>query len=311
MDVSIVLQPIVLIAFMIIIGGLLTRTYTFNNDTRALLISLIVNVAMPSIILSSIFNVDIDDDKIKMIGMVFILSLAISLIGIGLGWLITGFFSKDVQKKKEIAVLSGLGNTGFIGIPLCLILFGPEGALYAAIFDAGTDLTIWTVGVLILQKNNKISLKTLTSLINLPTIAIVFGLTTAFLQYKPPFIFVDLSNQLAALAAPLAMFYIGVLMVSLKKGSVKNTSAIITIPLAVKLILLPFVAILLLLLFSVEGLVFQIVLVQSMMPTLTLAPILFSKYNADEEFGAVTTVIGTILALFTIPGLVYLMDIFI
>lgn len=311
MDVSIVLQPIVLIAFMITIGALLTRTFTFNNDTRALLISLIVNVAMPSIILSSIFNVDIDDDTIKMIGIVFILSIVINLIGIGLGWLLTGVFSKDLQKKKEISVLSGLGNTGFIGIPLCLVLFGPEGALYAAIFDAGIDLTIWTVGVLILQNKGKISFKTLKSMINMPTIAIVFGLTAALFQYKPPYLFIELSNQLAALAAPLAMFYIGVLVMTLKKGSIRNTPIIIVIPIFVKLILLPVVAIPLLLLFSIEGIAFQTMLVQSMMPTLTLASILFSKYDADEEFGAVATVLATILALVTIPSLVYLMSTFI
>ncbi|MFK9094303.1 AEC family transporter [Bacillus salipaludis] len=78
-----------------------------------------------------------------------------------IGWAFALNFYRHSTKKREIALLSGLRNTGFIGIPLCAALIGPEGALFAAIFDAGVDITIWTVGVLIIQQNRRFTFQSL------------------------------------------------------------------------------------------------------------------------------------------------------
>ncbi|WP_342352021.1 AEC family transporter [Neobacillus soli] len=142
-----------------------------------------------------------------------------------------------MNKSKEIALLSGLGNTGFIGIPLCTLLLGPEGAFYAAIFDAGVDITLWTIGIFILQETRLSRTKALKTMINIPNLAIVLGLTITYFQLTPPPIVVDLTDRIAALASPMAMFYIGILLMSLKskKG---NYGKITWIPISVKLIIL-------------------------------------------------------------------------
>lgn len=88
-------------------------------------------------------------------------------------------------------MLSGLVNTGFIGIPLCAAILGPEGAIYAAIFDAGVDLVIRTGGVMILRKSKTFTLSTIIkSLINIPTLAIIFGLFFAYANIRTPEIFI-------------------------------------------------------------------------------------------------------------------------
>lgn len=311
MEISIVFQSIVLIALMIFIGALLSKTFPFNDDTRKMFISLIVNVAMPSIILSSIFKVEMNQDIFKMIIIVFLISILINLTGIGLGSLLVGVFYKDSRKKSEVALLSGLGNTGFIGIPLCAVLLGPEGALFAAIFDAGVDFTIWTVGVFILQKDKKFTLGTLKAMVNIPTAAIVLGLTVAYFNIKAPVLFVQLTDQFATLAAPLAMFYIGVLIMTIQGAKVRQFRFKIWLPTIVKLVFLPLLTGVIIYSMNVEQLIKQTVLIQSMMPTLTLASILFAKYSADEDLGAITIVLSTIVALFTIPMMIYFMDLFI
>ncbi|WP_206677961.1 hypothetical protein, partial [Salmonella enterica] len=79
----------------------------------------------------------------------------------------------------------------------------------AAIFDAGVDFTIWTVGVYIIQDNKKFNWRTLKQMINIPLIAIVVGLLSAAFSIQPPKIIIDVADSLAAFAVPLAMFYIG------------------------------------------------------------------------------------------------------
>lgn len=311
MEFTVVFQSIIIITLMIMIGALLGKTTPLNDDTRRAFIQVIVNVAMPCIILSSIFHVEMDDQMFKMIAIVFGLSIIINLIGIGTGFLFAWLFHRDSNKMREIAILSGLGNTGFIGIPLCAALLGPEGALFAAIFDAGVDVTIWTVGVILLQKNRKFAWQTLKSMVNIPTAAIFVGLITAYFQLKPPGLLIDLTDRLAALAAPLAMFYIGMMIMTLKRGQVRRSVNHIWVPISVKLIILPIASIFMIHFFSLNTVLVQTVLIQSMMPTITLASILFAKYSADEQMGALTTIFSTLLALVTIPLMVYVMSLFI
>lgn len=302
---SVVFQSIFMIAIMIGIGALLSRTFPFNEQTRAVFISVIVNVAMPSIILSSIFKVDIDENTFQKIVLVFGLSIFINLVGIGVGWLFARASKNGRQKSRELAILSGLGNTGFIGIPLCALLLGPEGALYAAIFDAGVDLIIWTVGVVLLQKEETNLFRSLKAMINIPTVAIVVGITAAYYNLKPPVAVMGGIDQFAGLAAPLAMFYIGLLLTTLRPKCVRTHRMRLWVPVSVKLILLPLFMLGLVGFMNLSSLVSQTVLVQSMMPTLTLASILFAKCAADEELGTMATVLSTILSLMSIPLMFY------
>lgn len=101
-----VFQSVLLIALMIAIGALLSRTFSFNDDTRQMLTSLIIYIAMPSIILSSIFNIDVDANRLQNIAIVFMLSIIINLTGIGLGWFFATLSSTHATKRGEIGFLS-------------------------------------------------------------------------------------------------------------------------------------------------------------------------------------------------------------
>ena len=306
MEISVVFQSILNITLLILIGVILSKRFSLHDETRQLFIHLIVNIAMPCIILSSIFKVHLNQEIFKSILIVFCLSILINLLGIGLGWMLSTLLQGNSTKKREIALMSGLGNTGFIGIPLCATLIGPEAALYAAIFDAGVDFTIWTVGVIILQKNKRFALDTFKSMLNLPTASIVIGLFVAYFNLKPPVFLIHLTDQLAGLASPLAMFYVGMLIMTLKRAKLREKRHQLWVPLMVKLILLPLTVAFLIHFSHLDMKIIQTLFVQSMMPTLTLASILFAKYSADEEIGSLTTIISTIISLSTIPLMLFL-----
>ncbi|HLQ83203.1 MAG TPA: AEC family transporter [Pseudogracilibacillus sp.] len=307
MDIAVVYHSIILIALLIILGAITAREYKLNNDTRQMYMTLIIKVAMPSIILSSIFKVDIDSNMFKILAMIFLISILINLLGLILGFIASSIF-KLRTKRIEIVILSAFGNTGFIGIPLCAVLFGAEGALYAAIFDAGVDFTIWTFGVFIIQNNKSFNLQTLKGMINIPLIAIIMGLIVAALKIPIHQMIIDLSDSLAAFAVPLAMFYIGATMNQYKSFSKSISYFELVIPVVVKLILLPVLVVIIVFFTRLDELTSYVLIVQSMMPALTLSSILFAKHSRDENFGAFVTVISTIVSLLTIPALLFLID---
>src|SRR5699024_10129118 len=100
-----------------LIGFFISKTYVFNGDTRNLYISLIINTCMPAIILSSIFKVEINSAMFRNIIIVLMIAIIMSLIGIAIGLVCSHLLHK--KNRVETALLAGLGNTGFIGIPLC------------------------------------------------------------------------------------------------------------------------------------------------------------------------------------------------
>lgn len=308
MEISAVFHSISLIAILIIIGAIAARFFLFNNDSKQLFIILITNVGMPAIILSSIFNVEIDSNKFKTMMLIFLASIIINLVGLTLGFLATHIFKRNSKRKVEVAILSAFGNTGFIGIPLCAVLFGSEGALYAAIFDAGVDFTIWTVGVYFLQKERSFNIKLLKGMINIPLLAIIIGLIIAAIGIEMPVIIIDLADMLAAFAVPLAMFFIGAIVSNFQQSHMNITYFEIVIPIAIKLIVLPIIVILTLINTTLPELIIYILIIQSLMPALTLSSILFAKYSKDDKFGALITIATTVLSLLIIPIMLYFVN---
>ena len=106
MQMDAVIQVVMLIGLFILIGALLGRTFPLNDDTRSLFINLIVNIAIPAIILSSVFNVDITSDHLRLIALVFVMSIVINLLGIGLGYIFVLIFNRNAANRTELALVS-------------------------------------------------------------------------------------------------------------------------------------------------------------------------------------------------------------
>ncbi|GED12177.1 AEC family transporter [Aneurinibacillus migulanus] len=301
MEIGTVVTSILMMAVMIFIGSLLARRIPFTMERRQLLIAIIINVAMPCIILNGVFQTEIDAEFLMLVLLIFLSSIVINCLGVLLGWIAARGMRVAPDKAKEMALLSGLGNTGFIGIPLCAAVFGPKGALLAAIFDAGLDFTIWTLGVMMLQGEKRVSFRLLKELINIPMIAIFVGMIAAVMHIKPPQSVANLTETLASLASPLAMIYIGMLIPSIIKKKQTTSLHQLSMPLIIKLLIFPLATASLLHIFALPMEVAQIIIVQSTMPTLTLASILFARYSKDEEYGAMATVFSTLVSITTIP----------
>ncbi|WNC13410.1 AEC family transporter [Brevibacillus brevis] len=304
MEFQTLTQSILIMAVIIGIGSLIGYRQPLTAESRSLVITIIVNVAMPCIILDGIFQTPIDANTLSQIFSIFIISILLNCLGIAIGWTSARTLPLSAKKRREIAILSALGNTGFIGLPLCAALFGPKGALLAAIFDAGVDVVLWTVAVMMLQDKAAFSLKGLKTLINIPMIAIIVGLGSALIGFAPPEPVKQLFGTLSKLASPLAMMYIGMLLPMFLKGKPQVSLPLLGMPIALKLIVFPLLAALLLSVFSIDKDISSVALIQVAMPTLTLASILFGRYKADEEMGAMTTVFSTLLALLSIPAVV-------
>ncbi|OIK10316.1 AEC family transporter [Bacillus sp. MUM 13] len=306
MDISAVLSAVSMMAIIILFGVIVGITFAVTEESKHLLTIIILNIALPSIILNGIFTIEINDQLLSKMITLFLLSILFNTVGIGLGWMCAIVFGFRSVKSRKLAILAGLGNTGFIGIPVCTSLFGPSGGLLAAIFDAGLDVIVFTLVTVLLNKQGKFSLRSLKALLNLPIFAIVVGLTTAMIGYKPPILVKNLAAALANLAAPLAMLYIGLLISAFFKEKKELPIRFISISLLMKLLVFPLIMLAVLQWIPIANDLKLIALVEVSMPTFMIAAVLFARYGHDEGTAVMATVYSTMLSLLTIPLISYM-----
>ncbi len=295
-----------IMAVISVIGYIIAKTNEITDESKQLLISIMLNVAIPCIILDGAFNTTVENGLLSQLVIIFIFAVIISLLGLILGLFFARMFNYSSSNAKKIAFISGLGNTGFIGIPLCAALFGPKGALLAAAFDTGLGIILFTVAIAIIQKDYKFSLASLKQLINPPTISIVMALLVIIFDIQLPELFVQLNGMLASLATPLGMLYIGILIKVMLEQKGAMSIRQLTLPILFKLIFFPALTIVLISLTNFSLLMKQVIIIQVAMPTMTIAPVLLARYAQDEEIGVKAAVVSTICAIWTVPFIVFL-----
>jgi predicted permease len=295
------IQSVLMMASMLGIGAILTKKVNFNDDTRTLLTSLIVYVAVPCVIIGSFFQLPHEDGLYRHLLLVFTFSIGIYAVTLFFTWWLARLLGISKFQASQMAVISAQGNTGFIGLPLCLILFGSKGVILAAVFDTAVGISLWTMSVMVINHRYSITLQSLKPLINIPLIAFFAGLLLSIVQFEAPESLLQLLIKLGALASPLALIYIGFFLPKILRSRKQTAYKALAIAISIKLFVVPLLTIGILSSLPMDTLTKQVILLMSTMPTGSMVPILFSQLKADEEFGAQATVFSTIASLLTIP----------
>lgn len=270
------------------------------------MIFVIINITLPAIILNGFFQLASDPQLINQMIIIFFFSVIFGLVGMVVAYGLSRGLKVSDRKAREISLLSAFGNTALVGIPLCAALYGARGAVFAAVFDAGMCVVLWTVGIMFLQGHNKISLANIRKALSTPVIAVIIGFTMTLADIQPHFMIQDIVGTVSGAAIPLAMFYIGMLMTTMIKERVVIDYKLTAMPIFFKLLLFPLLGIIFLMIFPMHEYVTQIVLIQMAVPAIITAPIIMALYKRDENLAVLATVGSTLLALVSISIIIYI-----
>ena len=299
---SIDLMGILGIMFAMIILGYIAKPKKESLEDIA---KLLINYGVPALIFSA-FVLEFNADMLLSMSTVLLFAVGTVLIGYGVSFLVIKIMKIDNKMRREFLFASVFGNTGFIGIPVCLAVFGREGALLAAVFDFGITFMIFTLGLFVLLggKGDGI-LGSLKNLINPPIIACIVGLIFALANIPIPSLAMTGINMLTAMTPPLAMLFIGGMLSHVSKGEYQIkplTGLVLT-----KLILIPLVVAACIKLFGVVGVMAGVILLQAATPTMTLAPVLYQSYIGNAKFSTSAVFITVLLSIITIPLIMLLL----
>ncbi|WP_162356983.1 AEC family transporter [Metabacillus mangrovi] len=310
MSIIQILTPVFTMAAMAAAGFVTSRFIEITAETRRFISFTAINFALPAVVVSSIFQLGFNRETWISFAAVYTSSLCFTLFGMLAGYLAGKGFGYGEMEARQLAIVSGCGNTGFVGIPLIALLFGPEAGSYAAVYDAGTMTSVFTVGILLLRPE-KFSFRQLKAILNTPFITLLSAVLLAALGVALPVMLLETADMLSGLAAPLALILIGLLIPTISKADWKRVQngykRFMAAALVIKVLLLPAIACAAVWLLPFPESLGQIVIVQASMPTFTLAAVLFERYiiGGAKQFGIVALICTTAFSLLMLPVTVW------
>lgn len=108
------------------------------------------------------------------------LYVTISLGGVLISAFVAHIFFTEQKERSIVTISVIIGNTGNLGIPLGIALFGDESIIYTSMINVANVFIVYTLGVFYYSRGNSSIKKSLMNIIKLPviwfaTLALIFN----------------------------------------------------------------------------------------------------------------------------------------
>lgn len=299
MDIMVVFQTMLKLFLLLVLGFVLFKCHIFDEYTNKKISALIVNVASPMLIISSIAGVEGSNKSI-----VFLMIGAGILMYIGfiiLGKIINRIFPFPKKDWPVYECMVVFANTGFMGYPVLLDVFGQEAVFYASLIHMAFNFFVYTYAIMCLTKGDDSEFKLNFKQLLTPGIILIFvGIFIYLFDIQLPSVLMDTINSVGSLTAPLSMMMIGS---SLAVYPIKNSftdwrSYVFAF---VRLMIVPFVTMIMCRLLHIDAYYANITIITNAMPVGSMVLMLATQYNANVKIVTRNIVVSTLLSVITIP----------
>lgn len=264
----------------------------------------IINIGFPALVFYNIYNLDFSFD------VMFIVSLGyIAIIfSLGVSFFVGKLLNLDRKSLASFMMLSSFGNTGFLGYPYTVSLYGEDALKYAVIFDQlAMFLPVYLLApILVYYGLGKSGWKfDIHKVIFFPPfIALILGIAAKSIPV--PQMLMDTVQTLGKTVIPLIMFSVGM---NIKVASLWSRLSDILSVLMVKNILTPVFVLLLLLLAGYNlSLPLKVAILEIGMPPMVLASIFIINSHLDRELAVSSVATGIIFSFISVPAVYFLVE---
>ena len=206
------------------------------------------------------------------------------------------WFIVKVLSLEQRTYLSPLifGNTGNLGLPLCIFAFGQAGLGYAVIFLAVTALFSFTYGIYLVAGKGAFG-----QVIRQPMVwATLLGALFLWQDWETPLFLTNTLDLLGQMAVPMMLVTVGVAIARLTSRSLRQAIWLSLLKLAVCFVLGWGVAIL----FGLETIAFGVLVLQMCTPVAVTSYLLAERFEADADAVAGMVMVSTVLSVAALPG---------
>lgn len=293
-----------LILAMLGVGMLFARLRVLPDNRAQVLNGVVLYVCLPAAVLTYVPQLQLKPSLAGLMVTPWLLMLATWAL-VSLATRVFGF-ARDVHAVLLICV--ALANSSFIGYPMVRALLGDAALPYAVVYDQfGTFLLLSTFGLVVLARYSGDTppgvLQVLARIVRFPPLwALLFALL--LMPASPPAWIGDGLRQLADAMLPLVMLAVG-LSIQLRLSRAELLP--LGLGLGLKLLVMPALALPLSWLLGLQGVMLQVNVLESAMPTMITAAALAIAHRLAPRLAAALVGYGILLSLATLPAWVWLL----
>ncbi len=302
-------SSIVVIVLMMVLGYVLRIKNWFSDSFSKDIANLITKIALPASVFTSVLK-HLTRNKLLNLGVNIVFPILTFAVGYLLAYLMVKLLKIKPGRRGVFVNTVVNANAVFIGMPLNNALFGPKAMGYYLLFYIINTISLWGIGVFVIQKddptqrtNNNFNWK---KLLPMPLVGFIVAVIWLIFEIPLPSFASQTLTYVGNLVTPMSLMYIGI---SLADSGLKNFhfDRDLIMSLIGKFIMFPIIMIIFLILgqnifnMSVPHLMTQAFMVQAVMPSAAVIPILAKESHGDVAFATDVTVLGTLLFIVIVP----------
>ena len=310
MNFSALLSTIATLFVILIVGYIAGKTGIIDSIASKRLSKLIINIAQPALIISSIVKMQYSAENLSIGLKTLALGFAVHLF-MGAVAFLACIKIKTLDERKILEFSMVFGNTGFIGIPIMESLFGDIGAFMASFIVICFNILMWTLGIAILgRKRNDIKLTLKKAFINKGTVPSAIGLIVFLIpSFAPSFRLPEFAlsslSYIASLCTPVSMLIIGALLAGRTAGQIFGSLKIYYLCLF-KLVIIPLSVCVIMKILGFGDMWILFATALTSMPSATSVSMLTELYDISPGFSAQGVGTSSLLSIATMPCVIFL-----
>lgn len=300
------------IIIIIAAGYILTHAGWFDESTGSLFSRVVLNISLPCYLL---YNITSTFKRGELIGLAG--NLAIPVISVGVSYILSIAVSHvlkvDRSRRGVYRSMFFASNTMFIGLPVNVALFGEESIPYVLLYYLVNTSFYWTIGAYEVSRDNPgtkgklLSTGSIRRIFNPAICGFLAGVTFVLAGIELPKFIHDSFKYVGSMTTPLAMFFTGIALHSVKWNGIRIDKDMISLVVA-RSFICPVLVLLLNRVFLVQEMMGKVFVIQAAMPVITSTTVVAKEYGSDYKFAAVMSAVTTATSLVVIPFYMWFMS---
>jgi predicted permease len=292
-------QQVVYLFVIVAVGFLLGRAKLITQAASVGMSSLMLYVVMPCTLVVA-FQRPLEAESFRAFLLAIPVSAAIHLINIAAAHL--AIRDRDLKRRQALRFAAVFSNAAFMGYPLMLAVLGSIGVFYGSAYVLLFTVFAWTYGLRLMGgAGEKFSLRRV--LLNPGIISAVIAMGLYLARITLPELVLRPVTYLSEMNTPLPMIVVGYQLSQADLGAALRGAGA-WIAAALRLLILPGIALALGLLVHLDRPVLIATVVAASAPPAVLLSMFSARFDGDTALASSVVSVHTILSAFTMPLMV-------
>lgn len=299
MDIKIVICKLCMLMLIMVFGYVLRKKNVITDEQNKGFSSLIVNVTLPCLLISSMLTSKSTATTSQILSIVSIGTVIYFVLTI-IAMFVPKVFGANKSEDGVYRFCTILNNNVFMGFPIIQSILGSKAIFFAAILNIPSTLFMFSIGVYYMTRhvsNGGFSIK---KALNPASVTSIICVALYFAHFTLSGILADTATAAGSMTVPLSMIVLGASLATIPTKEVIKDIKIYFFCL-IKMVAIPLATFLALAHLYIDKTILYVIIITLAMPGPTLCVSLALDCGADLKLSSKYVFVSTVISVVTIP----------